>query len=94
MKFKLNGKPLSVTPTPRVVRVLKEFLSKLPSNELLSTKELGSKLGYSPGNLSGNVTSRPEMRCFIVKVRFPHIMTLWGNKKTITALRKHKEILA
>lgn len=92
--FRLNGKPFSTTPTPRLVLKIREFVSVLPNNELLTTRELFKKLGYSYEGGWSHSRAHPAIKEFVVEVRYPSRQCVWGNKKTIAQLRKHKEIIA
>ncbi len=93
-RFRLDGKPFEAKPTRKVIACVQAILSALPNNELLSTRELSAKSGYSLENISSNVTGDPAIQAFKVTLRYPKRMVVWGNKKTIAELSKHKEVLA
>jgi hypothetical protein len=92
--FLLDGKDFTAATTPRSVLKIIEFLSALPANEIVSTKELASRIGYGVAHIASNVGMHPDLQEFRVRVRYPKHMSVWGNKKTIAELSKHQEILA
>lgn len=94
MTFRLNGKPLSTRPVPpRILRV-KRFLDTLPDNELLTSRELAKRTGYSHDVVSNEMGRHSALEGYVLAVRFPGRQNVWGNQKTIRELSKHKEILA
>ena len=91
--FKLNGRPLVSVPAP--VLKIKALLEKLPDNELITKKELVEGLGWCGGTLESNDYRMHELlEPFKQLVRYPQRQMVYGNKKTIAELRKHKELIA
>lgn len=93
---RLNGKPFDGIATPRVIRIITEFLSKAPEGELFTTEKLAKRLRFSEKNFSTHVgrNARPQLNGFRIKVRFPKSMCVWGSERTIKEVLKNKEILA
>jgi hypothetical protein len=93
--FLLNGQPINTEAIPASVLKIKAFLSKLPDNELLDRVELTKKAGMSAhSGYTCTALAHPLLADFCQTIRYPARQNVWGNKKTIAALRKHKEILA
>lgn len=92
--FRLNGKAFETAShiTPRTARI-KAFLEKLPDNDLLTTNELAKRLGSTRQTLKSE-TKLEALSRFVALVRYPFRQNVWGNPRTISELRKNKELLA
>jgi hypothetical protein len=94
--FKLDGKPFSATAgiRPQILHLI-SVLQKLPYNELLTTAEAAKRSGTGHTSIQNCASLHAEVLSpYVQKVRYPKYQLVWGNAKTIRALRKHKEILA
>jgi hypothetical protein len=93
--FILDGKPFSSVRggPPQIVKA-KQFLDRQKDGLLLSGAELAKALGFGQrGFLSTCHTYKDFLDGYFVKVRYPSPRTVWGSRKTIAELRKHKEII-
>jgi hypothetical protein len=91
--FKLNGKPLA-KPVPIAVLRIIGILEKMKLGDLLTTRELCARSGYTRESLISNYSGYQQLSPYKATVRFPRRQLVWGSRKTITALRRHKEVLA
>jgi hypothetical protein len=93
-KFRLNGEPFEMNHIKPLILRVRAFVSKLPDDELLTTQELSLRLRMNYSNFKSIGPSEASLLPFRCRVRYPCARIVWGNKKTILALSRHKEILA
>lgn len=93
MSLKLNGKPLEMLAIPRGVLRIKAFLEKLPDNELLDSRQLAVRAGYSTRVISSNYGPHDALKGLRAKIRYPSVKVAWGNSRTIKELSKRGELL-
>jgi len=103
--FTLGGQPLvSLKSGATVVTKAIEFLNKAPNGMLYRELELATKIGYSSRTLRsdfyrGNAEElvKLEKYSLLIKTKQGHVtrvVRVYGNKRTIAELAKHKEVLA
>jgi hypothetical protein len=88
MKFRIRGaKHSPVDEMPALVRLMIDFLDKLPDGELIEGhRELAGELNRTPRSVAA-LAIVAALACY--RVRHPRrAMILWANKKTIAEFRK------
>jgi hypothetical protein len=81
--FKLNGVTISaqVRETPQTKKII-AILNSLPLLEILTTRELGNRLGIT---LNGMSTTHPALQDYHEKIEN---RLFWGSQESIKQLRE------
>lgn len=91
--FKINGKSLALAVEPPYVDKVSKYLDKLAFGELVDNQTVADNVGYSFRMIQSDAGSHPTLRPYTAKIHsHSALKRAWGNKKTIAALRTHKEI--
>ena len=80
--FKVNGASSVTIPDSPQVKKIKTILDVLPFTELLTTRELGNRMGLM---LNGINALHPSLDAYREKVDGRNF---WGSRKSIERLRK------
>lgn len=93
MKFKINGKSLAAEVSSPCVERVSKYLDKLAFEELLDSATLAANVGYSVHHVQNAVAQRPELKKYTAMSKTRSApKRVWGNKRTIRAFRKDKEL--
>ena len=94
LKFRLGGKPFEPTNMSKRWINLIAKLDLQKDGELLNSKDLATLAGISHAAIRCEAPAIEALTPYRLKMRFPSVYILWGNRRTIAELKKHKELLA
>ena len=84
--LKLNGKPIGLCPESPAVRRVREFLDRLPADELLDRQELSARVHVATDYLHTGIQQRlPGYHAVLNRKQ------VWGNPRAIQSLQQLME---